>query len=206
MPGNVAGEVYLEMEDTITALIAKAPRWRDEMLELRRIVLATGLAEEMKWRQPVYTLDGSNLLIIGAFKHYVALGFFKGVLLKDTRKLLHTPGANTQSSRLFKFTSVDEILKHERVITSYIKEAIRAEKAGLKVTFKTINEHTVPDELTAAFKKDPALKKAFDALTPGRRRAYLIHFSSAKQSATRAARIQKLSTKIKNGKGLNDYP
>lgn len=192
------------MNPQIDTIIAKAKHWRDEMSELRRIVLTCGLTEEMKWYQPVYTFNDANLLIIGAFKNYVSLGFFKGALLTDPHGLLHTPGPNTQSSRLLKFTSVEEIVKQERIIKAYIKEAIKAEKAGLKVTFKSIDEHPVPDELAAAFKKDPSLKKAFNALTPGRRRAYLLHFNAAKQSTTRIARIEKCAPKIKEGRGLND--
>lgn len=192
------------MNPQIDTIIAKAKQWRNEMIELRRIALACGLTEEMKWYQPVYTFNSANLLIIGAFKNYVSLGFFKGALLTDPHGLLHTPGPNTQSSRLLKFTSVEEILKQERIVKAYIKEAIRAEKAGLTVTFKSIEEHPVPDELTAAFKEDPALKKAFRALTPGRQRAYLLHFSSAKQTTTRMARIMKCKPKILAGMGLHD--
>lgn len=185
-------------------LLAKAKKWKTEMSELRRIVLACGLTEEFKWYQPVYSFTGTNLIIIGAFKNYCTLSFFKGVLLKDPKKILQSPGPNSQSVRLVKFNTVAEILRLEPTLSEYIEEAIHAEKDGQQVVFKKITEHALPEELQVAFRSQPAFEKAFRALTPGRQRAYLLHFSSPKQSTTRSARIEKCRTRILDGRGLNE--
>jgi uncharacterized protein YdeI (YjbR/CyaY-like superfamily) len=182
----------------------KAKQWQREMKELRRIVLDTSLTEELKWYQPCYTFDGSNVAIVSCFKESSILSFIKGALLKDPKKILVKPGENSQSARFIRFTNVKQIVKMEPVLKAYIDEAIEAEKSGLKVKFKKITERKIPDELQDKFEEEPALKTAFRALTPGRQRAYLLHFSGAKQSKTRAARIEKCRPRILKGKGLND--
>ena len=188
----------------VDIFIDKAKQWQTETQKLRTILLACGLSEDVKWGQPCYMLDGKNLAILQGFKEYCALMFFKGTLLKDARKLLARPGENAQSSRQLRFTSVQEIVKLEPTVKAYIKEAIEVEKAGLKVKLKTTADFKIPEEFQTRLKEDARLKKAFAALTPGRQRAYLLHFSSAKQSATRAARIEKWVPQILSGKGLDD--
>lgn len=182
----------------------KAKQWQEEMLALRAIAGDSGLTEELKWRQPCYTFEGHNVVIIGAFKNVCVLSFFKGALLKDPKGILEQLGENTQSGRTIRITSVAQIEKLKPAIKSLIKEAINVEKAGLKVDFKKITDRPLPEELEAKFKESPALKKAFNALTPGRQREYLLHFTSAKQSATRAARIEKCTPKILKGEGFSD--
>lgn len=188
----------------VDAFLEKATKWQREMQALRALLLASGLTEELKWYQPVYTLNGKNVVIISCFKEHCVLGFFKGVLLRDEHHMLQKPGENTQSSRFFKFTSLQEITKRKPIIKAYIQEAIEVEKAGSTVEFKKITERPIPEELQQRFKKQPALKKAFESLTPGRQRAYLMHFTSAKQTATRVARIEKCVPRIMEGKGLTD--
>ena len=182
----------------------KAKQWQEEMLKLRAIAGDCGLTEELKWRQPCYTFEGHNVAIIGPFKNFCVLSFFKGALLNDPKGILEQIGENTQSGRTIRITSLQQIEKLELAIKSLIKEAIKAEKAGLKVEFKKIAERPIPEELQIQFDKKPALKKAFNALTPGRQREYLLHFSSAKQSATRTARIEKCTQKILKGEGFSD--
>ena len=189
---------------SVDGFLRKAKNWRDEMARLRSIVLDTPLTEDIKWRQPCYTFQDSNVVLIGSFKACCVLSFMKGVLLKDAKRILGKPGENSQSCRWIKFTSLREIEALEPVLKAYILEAIDIEKAGLKVTLKKITEHKMPDELKAALKKKPALKAAFEALTPGRQRAYLLHFSAPKQSTTRVSRIEKCTPRILDGKGLND--
>ncbi len=188
----------------VDALLKKSGRWQKEIAKLRTIVLSCGLTEELKWYQPCYTVRGNNALIIGSFKECCTISFFKGALLKDARGLLGKPGANTQAVRMMRFDGLGRIRELEPVIREYILEAVEAEKAGKKVRFKTISEHPVPDELQEALDESPALKKAFKALTPGRQRAYLLHFSSPKLSRTRHARIDKHRKRILDGKGLQD--
>jgi len=192
------------MDPKVDVFLSKAKKWQTEMKKLREIALDTPLNEELKWYQPCYTYDGKNVAIIGCFKEYCAFGFFKGALLKDAKGLLDKPGDNTQSARMIKFTSVKEIEKLAKTLKSYIKESIENEKAGLKVKFKKITEHKIPEELQKKFDKSPTFEKAFRSLTPGRQRAYILHFSSAKQSATREARIEKNAKQILAGKGLNE--
>ena len=186
----------------VDAFLAKAGNWRKEMERLRAIVLDCGLTEELKWYQPCYTFEKSNVVIISAFKAYCVLAFFKGALLKDARHILVPPGKNTQAVRQARFTSVREIVELEPVLKAYLREAIEVEKAGLKV--KRSTKLTLPEELQNRFDESPALKEAFDALTPGRRRAYVLYFSGAKQSRTRESRIDKCAPRILEGKGLND--
>jgi uncharacterized protein YdeI (YjbR/CyaY-like superfamily) len=180
-----------------------ARNWRAEFQRLRKIALGAGLTEELKWRLPCYTLDGANIAIIQGFKEYCALMFFKGALLKDPKGILVAPG-QSQAGRQARFTGVREIIKMEPVLTSYIKEAIGLENAGLKVELKKTSEFAVPPELQRRLDQHPALKSAFRALTPGRQRAYLFYFAQAKQPATREARIERFVPQILRGKGLND--
>jgi uncharacterized protein YdeI (YjbR/CyaY-like superfamily) len=184
--------------------VQETPEWRKETERLRAIALGCGLTEELKWGKPCYTYEGSNVVIIQGFKAYCALLFCKGALLKDPKGILVKPGENTQSARQARFTNVTEISAKEAVLKAYIKEAIAAERAGLEVTYKQTSEFDVPEELQKKFAALPALKTAFSALTPGRQRAYLLHFSAAKQSATRESRIEKNIPQILAGKGLNE--
>ncbi len=181
----------------------KVHTWEEELQQLRRIVLDCGLREDYKWSQPCYTLQNKNVLIVTALRDYAALAFFKGTLLKDTHGLLVTPGERSQAARQLRFTKVEEILELEAVIKTYIHQAVEVEKAGLQVDFKK-NPEPVPDELERLFEKDPELRVAFDALTPGKQRGYLIHFSQPKQSTTRIARIEQCLPKIMKGEGLQE--
>ncbi|MBL8180643.1 MAG: YdeI/OmpD-associated family protein [Blastocatellia bacterium] len=182
----------------------KVHNWTAELSYLREIVLDCGLTEELKWGVPCYTDGGKNLMIVSAFNEYASLSFFKGSLLRDPDGILVTPGENSQAARLLKFTSVEQIAAIEPAIRNLIREAIEVERAGLKVQFKSIDQHDVPAELTQKFEEDPAFEAAFNALTPGRRRGYLIHFAQPKQSETRISRIEKCSPQIFNGIGLHD--
>jgi uncharacterized protein YdeI (YjbR/CyaY-like superfamily) len=174
------------------------------MTMLRKILRGFELTEEFKWGKPCYAHNGGNVVVTLALKNYLTLLFCKGALLKDPKGLLVKAGEHTQAARQLRVTSAEEIAKKESVIKAYIKEAIAAEKAGLEVKFKTISEHTAPAELQKKLDENPALNKAFKALTPGRQRAYYIFISGAKQSATREARIAKCAPLILQGKGLND--
>ena len=189
---------------SVDGYIRKNKKWQNELQKLRAILLDSGLTEEVKWRVPCYTFDGSNVAFIGCLKESCVLSFVKGVLLKDARKILIQQTENSQSVRVIRFTNVERIVKLERVLKAYIHEAIEAEKAGLKVRFKKISEFKLPEELQASFDELPGLKTAFNALTPGRQRAYILHFSGAKQSKTRAARVEKWTPQILKGKGLDD--
>jgi uncharacterized protein YdeI (YjbR/CyaY-like superfamily) len=180
----------------------KVNDWREELELLRQIVLETGLTEEIKWGAPVYTHKGKNIASVGALKESANIGFFKGVLLTDKHKILQQQG-NLQSDRIVKFTNSKEIDKVKDILKDYILEAIAVEESGKKVEFKK-NPEPVPDELIHAFENDPAFKKAFYALTPGRQRGYIIHFSQPKQPQTRIGRIEKYKEQIFKGIGLND--
>jgi uncharacterized protein YdeI (YjbR/CyaY-like superfamily) len=182
----------------------KEDKWKEEFNKLRSIILDCGLTEELKWGQACYMYQQSNIVLIHGFKEYCALLFFKGALLSDTRGILVQQTANVQATRQVRFTHVREIAKLEKTLKAYIYEAIEAEKAGLKVTLKKTSEFPMPEEFKKKLDKTPALKKAFEALTPGRQRGYLLYFSQAKQSATRASRIEKYIPHIMKGKGLND--
>ena len=182
----------------------KAGKWQEELEQLRRIVLDCGLTEELKWGVPCYTYQKSNVVLLHVFKEYCGMLFVKGALLKDTHGLLIQQTENTQAARQARFTSVNEVREREAILKAHIFEAIEVEKAGLKVPLKKTTEFSMPDELQHTFTEMPALKKAFEALTPGRQRAYLLHFSSPKQAKTREARIEKALPHILEGKGLND--
>jgi uncharacterized protein YdeI (YjbR/CyaY-like superfamily) len=189
----------------VDAYLKRAERWQEEMEKLRKIVLSFGdFTEDLKWGKPCYSVQGGNVVLIIGFRQYCALLLCKGALLKDPEGILITAGENTQAARQIRFTSLREIAKVETALKGYLQEAIDAEKAGLEVTYKKISEFAVPEELQKKLDEDAALKTAFEALTPGRQRAYLIYFSGAKQAKTREARIEKCRPEILKGKGLND--
>jgi len=188
----------------VDSFIERAKQWQEEFKKLRSITLDSGLTEELKWGVPCYTLGKSNVVLIHGFKEYCALLFFKGALLRDPQGILIRQTENVQSSRQIRFSGQGEIVELEPVLRVYIQEAIGVEKAGLKVEFKETAKYEVPDELRGKFEEMPALKTAFEALTPGRQRAYLLYFSSPKQAKTRAERVEKSMPRIMTGKGLND--
>ncbi len=181
----------------------KVHTWTSELKLLREMVLDCGLTEESKWGAPCYTFKRKNILMVSALKEYCCISFFKGSLLSDDKKLLGKPGPNSQAARLFKFKSTDEINKNKRDIIAYIFESIEIENSGLKVTFKK-NPEPIPEELTAKFEEDHFLKNAFEALTPGRQRGYILYFSQPKQAKTRVSRIEKSVPMILSGIGLHD--
>lgn len=182
----------------------KAGKWQEEVEQLRAIALDCHLNEELKWGCPCYTWHEKNIVLIHIFKEYCALLLFKGALLKDEHGLLVQQTKNVQVPRQLRFTSVREIVKQKRIIKAYIFEAIEVEKAGVKAPLKKTKEFDVPEEFQNKLDEMPALKKAFKALTPGRQRGYLLYFSSAKQSKTREARVEKYTQHILNGKGVDD--
>ena len=182
----------------------KVHSYVEPMEHLRSLLLETELKEDFKWKQPTYTLNDKNVLILTAFKDYCCLAFFKGSLLEDPHKLLVTPGENSQAARQLRFTETKEVLANKEAIKEYIQQAINLEKSGAKVDFKQKNELEFPQELIQKMEEDIAFKKAFEALTPGRQRGWNLHFTSAKQSATRASRIEKAKAKIFEGKGWNE--
>ncbi len=182
----------------------KASKWQEEYKKLRAIVLDCGLTEELKWGVPCYTFEGKNVVLIHGFKEYCALLFVKGALLKDDRNILVIQTENVQSARQIRFTNLQEIVELEPSLKAYILEAIEVENSGLKVDLKPTAEFSMPAEFQKKLAENPALKTAFESLTPGRQRAYLLHFSVPKQSTTRESRIEKCIPQILNGKGLND--
>jgi len=182
----------------------KAGKWQEEVEKLRTIILACGLEEELKWGCPCYTLDKRNIVLIHDFKEYCALLFFKGVLLSDPHNMLIQQTENVQSARQMRFTNLREIIDLEPIIKATIHEAIDLEKSGLKVEMKKPDEFKVADEFKVKLDSIPALKAAFEALTPGRQRGYYLYFSAPKQSKTREARVEKYMPQIMNGKGLDD--
>jgi uncharacterized protein YdeI (YjbR/CyaY-like superfamily) len=192
------------MNPKVDFFFSKAKTWKEEFKKLRAIVLDCGLTEELKWGKPCYTFQKANIVLIHGFKDYCALLFFKGALLKDTKGILIQQTENVQSARQIRFTNVREIVNMEPILKAYIKEAIEVEKAGLKVNYKKTSEFKVPEEFQNKLDEIPALKAAFEALTPGRQRGYLFYFSQPKQSKTRAARVEKCVQQILNGKGLDD--
>jgi uncharacterized protein YdeI (YjbR/CyaY-like superfamily) len=192
------------MNPKVDVYLTKAKKWQEELEKLRIIILDCQLAEELKWGKPCYTFEKHNIVIILPLKEYCALLFCKGALLNDANGILITPGENTQAARQIRFTNVREIVEMETILKAYIHEAIEVEKAGLKVNFKKITEFLIPDELQNKLGEIPALKTAFNALTPGRQRAYILYFSAPKQSKTRESRVEKCMQQILHGKGLND--
>ncbi len=192
------------MNPKVDAFLNTAKRWREEMQELRTIILGCELVEELKWGKPCYTFQKNNVVLIHGFKEYCAILFFKGALLKDRKGILVQQTENVQAARQLRFTSVREIVALEGVVKAYVDEAIEAEKAGLKVSLKKTAEFTIPEEFQTKLDEIPGLKSAFEALTPGRQRAYILHFSAPKQSKTRVSRVEKCRQRILDGKGLND--
>ena len=192
------------MNPKVDGFLKEAEQWREEFEKLRMIILDCGLTEELKWGKPCYSFQGSNIVLIHGFKEYCALLFMKGALLKDAKGLLIQQTENVQAARQIRFTNVQEIVKLEPVLKAYIKEAIAVEKAGLKVEYKKTSEFAVPEEFQRKLYEIPALRTAFEALTPGRQRGYLLYFSAPKQSQTRESRIEKCIPLIFDGMGLND--
>ena len=192
------------MNPKVDWFFSKAGKWQKEFEQLRTIILDSGLIEELKWGQPCYTFEKSNIVLMHGFKEYCALLFFKGALLKDPKGILIQQTENVQAARQIRFTNVQEIVKMKSILKKYIYEAIEAEEAGAKVPLKKTTEFTIPEEFQKRLGKSTALKKAFYALTPGRQRGYLLYFAAAKQSKTRESRIEKYVPKILDGKGLDD--
>lgn len=188
----------------VDEFLNKATKWKEEYEKLRNICLDFELTEEFKWKHPCYTFNSKNIVLIHGFKEYCALLFHKGALIKDDHGILIQQTENVQAARQIRFTNVQEIVEMETILKAYIHEAIEVEKAGLEVDFKKDTEYKIPEELQNKFDQIPALKAAFEALTPGRQRAYILYFSQAKQSKTRESRIEKYMEKILNGKGLKD--
>ncbi|ETI69734.1 YdeI/OmpD-associated family protein [Neobacillus vireti] len=193
-----------KMNPKVDEFISKSKKWKEAYEQLRNIVLECELIEEFKWMHPCYMFEKKNVVLIHGFKEYCALLFNKGALLKDTHGILIQQTENVQAARQIRFTSLQEIVEMETIIKDYIYEAIEVEKAGLEVNFKKTTEYIIPEELQNKFYEIPELKTAFEALTPGRQRAYILYFSSPKQSKTRESRIEKYLEQILNGKGLND--
>ena len=201
------------MNPKVNWFFNKATKWQEAYDRLRMIVLDCGLTEELKWGCPCYTcptgssgraFENSNVVLIHGFKEYCALLFMKGALLKDAKGILIQQTENVQAARQIRFTNVEEITSMEPILKAYIKEAIKVEKAGVKVPLKKTSEFKMPEEFQNVLDVTPALKKAFYALTPGRQRGYLLYFSSPKQSKTRESRIEKSMQQILKGKGLDD--
>ena len=188
----------------VDAMLQRATSWRDEFALLRSIALDCGLTEELKWGQPCYTHEGKNIVLIHGFKEYCALLFFKGALLADPKGMLVMQTENVQSARQARFTSLAQITRQRAALNACIVDAIEVERAGLKVAFRETAEFPLPEEFQARLAQLPALRTAFEALTPGRQRAYLLHFSGAKQSTTRASRVGNCIPLILDGLGLND--
>ena len=188
----------------VDVFLSKEKKWQKEFETLRKIVLDCHLTEELKWGKPCYSFQKSNIVLIHGFKEYCALLFLKGVLLHDANGILIKQTENVQAGRQIRFTNVQEIVAMETILRTYIYEAIEVEKAGLKVKFKKNAEFIIPEEFQIKLDKKPALKTAFNALTPGRQRAYILHFSAPKQSKTRQTRVEKCVPQILNGQGLDD--
>ncbi len=181
----------------------KVHSWKEELILLRKIALDSGLTEEIKWGVPCYTIEGKNVATVSALKEYACLSFFKGALLKDPQSILVSPGENSQSARLIKFTDTKEIKLHKKTLKSYLLEAVELEKSGAKVNFKK-NPEPIPEELLEVFSHDTLFKDAFYALTPGRQRGYILYFSQPKQPSSRKNRIEKYRQQILNGIGMHD--
>ena len=192
------------MNPKVDEYLSKANKWQEEFEKLRMIILDCQLTEELKWGVPCYTFQKSNIVIIHGFKEYCAILFVKGALLHDAHGILIRQTENVQAGRQIRFTNVREIVEIETILKAYIYEAIEIEKAGLEVNFKKSTEFKIPEEFQNKLNEVPSLKTAFDALTPGRQRAYILYFSAPKQSKTRESRVENCMQQILNGKGLND--
>lgn len=195
-----SGSMNLKVDE----FLAKSKKWGKEYEKLRSIVLDCGLTEEFKWMHPCYTFEKNNIVLIHGFKEYCALLFHKGALLQDAHGILIQQTENVQAARQIRFTNIQEIVAMETILKAYIHEAVEVEKAGLQVNFKKTEELQMPEELTNKFDEMPALKTAFETLTPGRQRAYILYFSQPKQSKTRESRVEKCMGQILDGKGLHD--
>jgi len=193
-----------EKNPKVDEFLSKTSKWREEFTMLRDILLCTPLTEDLKWGVPCYTLKGQNVVLIHGFKEYCALLFIKGSLLKDPDGILITQTENVQAGRQIRFTGTKEIIKLENSIRAYISEAILLEESGAVVAFKKNTDIVIPDELRDRYTSQPELKAAFESLTPGRQRAYILFFTEPKQAKTREARIEKSAPRILDGKGLND--
>lgn len=192
------------MNPKVDEFLSKSKKWKEEYEKLRDIVLDCELTEEIKWKHPCYMFDNKNIVLIHGFKEYCALLFHKGALLKDPHGILIQQTENVQAARQIRFTNVREIVEMETILKDYIYEAIEVEKAGLEVDYKKNTEVIIPEELQNKFNEVPALEITFEALTPGRQRAYILYFSQPKQTKTRESRVEKYMPQILNGKGLND--
>jgi uncharacterized protein YdeI (YjbR/CyaY-like superfamily) len=192
------------MNPVVTRVHAKEARWRDEFAALRQLCLAAGLNEELKWGQACYDLNGGKVVLIHGFKNYCALLFLKGALLADRKGILVQQTRNVQAARQIRFASLADIHQHRAAVKAYLKDAIAIERSGARVEMKSLAQFDVPGEWQVRLDADPRLAEAFHALTPGRRKAYLLHFSGAKQSATRAARVARNAPRILQGLGLDD--
>ena len=192
------------MNPKVDWFFAKDTKWQKEYDKLRMIILDCGLIEELKWGCPCYTFENTNVVLIHGFNEYCALLFFKGALLNDPEGILIQQTKNVQSARQIRFTNIKEITKMEKILKSYVYEAIEVERAGLKVKLKKTSDFKIPEEFQKKLNKSSALKKAFDELTPGRQRAYIFHFSQPKLAKTREARVEKYTKHILSGKGLSD--
>lgn len=192
------------MNPKVDVFLNRADRWQEEMAELRMIILDCGLTEELKWGKPCYTYHDKNIVIIQGFKEYCALLFFKGVLLKDPNSILVKTGENTEVGRQIRFTDIREIVEMATILKTYIYNAVDVEKSGMRVEVGKDTETAIPEEFRSKLNEIPALKTAFDALTPGRRRAYIYYFAAPKRSETRVQRIEKSIPRILRGKGLKD--
>jgi uncharacterized protein YdeI (YjbR/CyaY-like superfamily) len=193
-----------KMNPKVDGFLRRAKEWQEEFEKLRMIILDCGLTEELKWGKPCYTFQNSNVVVIQGFKEYCALMFFKGALIHDADGILIQQTENVQAARQVRFTNVREIVQMEPILKAYIHEAIEVEKAGLKVKMKKTSEFAIPEEFQERLDAFPAVKTAFDALTPGRQRGYLLYFSAPRQSKTRQSRVEKCVQRILDGKGLND--
>ncbi|SDR10297.1 Uncharacterized conserved protein YdeI, YjbR/CyaY-like superfamily, DUF1801 family [Chryseobacterium soldanellicola] len=192
------------MNPKVDFFFNQAKQWQKEFEKLRTILLDTGLEEDLKWGCPCYTYHGRNIVLIHGFKEYCALLLFKGALLQDTDKILIQQTENVQAARQIRFTKLQEIVDLEKIIKNYVYEAVEVEKSGVKVEMKKTKEFEMPEEFQLKLDENSVLKEAFETLTPGRQRAYLLYFSSAKQSKTRESRIEKYIPEILQGKGIND--
>lgn len=192
------------MNPKVDFFFTQDQKWQEEFEQLRTIILDCGLTEELKWGVPCYTLQKKNIVLMHGFKEYCALLFIKGALLKDPQAILIQQTKHVQAARQIRFTDLEEIIRMEPVLKAYIKDAIEVEKAGLKVDYKKTGDFTIPEEFQHKLDKLPSLKAAFEALTPGRQRAYIFYFSQPKRSQTREARVEKCMERILGGKGLDD--
>lgn len=192
------------MNPKVDWFFEKDTPWKKEYQKLRSIILDCDLIEELKWGCPCYTFDNRNIVLIHGFKEYCALLFFKGAIMRDPKKILIQQTENVQSARQIRFTDLKEITKLEKQLKAYIYEAIRVEESGEKVKLKKTTAYAIPEEFQSKLDKMPKLKKAFEALTPGRQRGYLLYFSSAKQAKTRESRVEKSMARILEGKGVDD--